>query len=196
MLRKFSILASFAAVLFVVGCGKEPAEDINSARSAVDSARATDAQTYASEEFNDLEASLNAALAEVNTQNEKFLKNYDKAKGMLASVTENAAQVESIAKESKAAAKSAAEEMRSLAVTAIDNAKAAVGKAPVGKGTRADIELFWSDISDIELSLAEVRMSISNEDFFGASSKAKVIRDRADALVEEINAALEKYPNR
>ena len=115
---------------------------------------------------------LNAAQAEVETQNQKFalMRNYDKAKQAFVDVKAQADKVRTQAIANKEAAKQEANTRLQEASAAIAAAREALTKAPKTKDTRADIQLFTSDIDGLDASISEVNTMISSEDYKGAAA--------------------------
>jgi hypothetical protein len=93
--RGFMRIAKFIAVLvlvtaFMIGCSKEPTQEISDAKAAVDAVMADGAMEYAPEDAKKLNDALVAAIDEVKFQQGKFFKNFDNAKKMLLKVKTDA----------------------------------------------------------------------------------------------------------
>jgi predicted small lipoprotein YifL len=84
MKRILVVLASLALVASLTACAKAPTEEINATKASVDAAVAEGAQQYTPEDYKMVTDGLAAANAEIKVQEEKFFKNFDKAKQMLA----------------------------------------------------------------------------------------------------------------
>lgn len=178
----------------IVGCAKPPTEQIDLAKAAVASAQRAEAEKYAPQEFSTLQDSLNAALAAVDKQKARFalFRNYDQARALALNVIDRGPSVEDKARENKAKIKRETESLIAEAQAAIDSARSVLGTAPVGKGTKADIEQFTADLSALQASLSEAGSAVSREDFSGATARAQTIRSRANSLKDEIQTAIEK----
>src|SRR5262245_11085607 len=110
MNRRLHVIAVVALLgLVAVACGKAPQEDVDAAKAEIDKARQAKADTWAPNEFQSAEQSMAAAEAEIQTQNAKWMKNYDKAKELLARAKEDAAKATSAAATNEAQAKTDAE---------------------------------------------------------------------------------------
>jgi uncharacterized protein (DUF3084 family) len=180
------------AILFSVGCAKKPDQDISAAKSAVDALTAEGADKYAGEEMKMINDDLNAAMDEVKTQDSKVMKNYDKAKGMLAKVTADAEALKTKLPMKKEEAKNNALTSEADAKTAVNEAKALLAKAPKGKGSRADIEALKADVKGLEESLAEVSSAVEKEDYSAAIEKANSIKEKSADVSSQIQQAMEK----
>ncbi len=53
-----------------------------------------------------------------------------------------------------------------------------------------------ADLAGIETAIADVDAAMTAEDYFGAKDKAVVIKEKAAAIVEQINAAIAKVKGR
>ena len=191
------LLASSLLVLAVVfaGCAKPPEQEMKDAQAALDETRTTaQADKWASTEYQAAKTSLDNANAEVEAQNQRFalMRNYDKAKEMFSQAKADADKAKQAAIANKEAAKNEANQKLQEATTAIQSARDALSKAPVTKDTRADIQLFTSDLDGLDQSLGEVRNMISSEDYKGASSKAAVISQQASDIATKLTDAASK----
>lgn len=188
---KYVLFALFAVVL-LAGCSKQPAQEINDAKAAIDAVTAEGAEKYAREDVKMLNDSLTAALDEVKLQDGKFLKNYDAAKDMLVKVKSDAEtlKVELPARKEKAMNDALAAQQE--AKTAVDDAKALLQKAPKGKGSRADIEALKADVTGLEGSLSEVQTLVETEEYFDAMEKAASVKAKAQEVSVQITQAMEK----
>lgn len=115
------VVLGIIVMTFLAGCGKQPAEEINATKSAVDAVVAEGGK-YAPEETKKLNDDLTTAMKEVKSQDSKPFKNYSKAKEMLAKVKSDAETLKS-----GLAAKK--EQAKQNAFAAQDAAKVAVGEA-------------------------------------------------------------------
>jgi len=186
------VLVFVMAGLLLVGCGKQPAEEINAAKSAVDAVITEGAEKFAPEDAKKLNDDLTAALDEVKIQDSKTMKNYSKAQEMLAKVKADAEALRTNLPMKKEEAKNNALAAQEAAKTAIEEAKKLLAKAPKGKGSIADIEAMKADVKGLEDSLLEVQASVDSEDYAAASEKAKGIQEKAAEVSSQITQAMEK----
>lgn len=192
MKRIAYLMIALSLMVALSGCAKKPEQEIKEAREAVDAVVALGGERYAAEELRQLTDSLNAAMNEVNTQDAKFIKNYDKAKEMLSKVNAGAEKL-------KAEIPVRKEKARNDALAALETAKASVGeakallsKAPGGKGSRADIEALRADVSGLEASLEDVNGLIAAEDYLSAIDKSNAINEKALEVKTQVTQAIEK----
>ncbi len=194
-LMKISVLG-FLVVFLFTSCAKQPTQQIDEAKAAIDAVVKAGGDIYAKDELKKLNDDFNVAMDEVNAQSKKLFKKYGKAKEMLAEVKADADSVAQLIPARKEEAKNNAIAAHDEAKAAFEAAKAILDKAPKGKGTKADIEAMKSDLAGLEAQLAEVQAAIDREDYFGARDKAVSIKEKANAISEQVNAAIEKVRGR
>lgn len=188
---KFLVLGIFVVSLFS-SCAKQPTQAIDAAKAAIEAATKEGATVYAADELKKLNDDLQAAMDEVSTQGKKFLKKFGTAKEMLTKVQADADALKATIPAKIEAAKSAAVQAQTEAKAALDEAKALLEKAPMGKGTKADIMAMKADLAGLETSYAEIQTAIDGADYFGASSKAATIKEKATVISDQVKAAIEK----
>jgi len=187
---KLLVLGVFA-VFLLASCSK-PQQALDEAKAAVEAAKNDGADIYAAEESKKLNDDLTAAMDEVETQGKKFFKKYGTSKDMLAKVKTEAEVLKASLPERKEQAKNEALAMMEEAKVALDEAKSLLEKAPRGKGTKADIEAFTSDLKGLEDSLIEVQGAIDGGNYLDASDSAKTINEKATSISDQIKLAIEK----
>ena len=178
--------------LVLVGCSSPPAQETQAAKAAVDAVVADGGEKFAPAETKAATDSLNAAMEEVKTQDGKFFKNYDKAKEMLAKAKTDAETLKTGLAAKKEQAKNEATANLTAASDAVKAAKAALTKAPKGKGAAADIEAMKGDVQGLEAALAQVQPLIDGQDYAAARDKAAGIKSKADEVSAAVTAAMEK----
>lgn len=193
MKRTLKLIALGLIVLaFAAGCAKQPTEDINAAKAAMDAVVADGGEKYAPEETKMLGDAMTAAMDEIKTQDAKFFKSYTKAKEMLTKVKADAEALKGTLAQKKEEAKQKAMTSQADAKTALDEAKKMLAKAPKGKGSRADVEAMKADLKGLEDSMAEVQTLIDSEDYLAAAGKADAVKEKAMGLSEQVKAAMAK----
>lgn len=193
MKKSTSIFLVFVMASFLlIGCGKQPTEDINASKAAVDAVIAEGAEKYAPEDAKMLNDELTAALDEIKIQDGKMMKNYSKGQEMLAKVKADAEALKTSLPMKKEEAKNNALAAQEATKTAIEDAKKLLAKAPKGKGSRADIEAMKADVRGLEDSLAEVQAAIDAEDYAAATEKAESIKEKAIEVSSQVTQAMEK----
>jgi predicted SnoaL-like aldol condensation-catalyzing enzyme len=190
-LMKHLALALMVAILFT-SCAKQPTQELNNAKAAIDAVVAEKGDVYAPDELKKLNDDLQATNDEITAQSKKFFKKYGKAKEMLVKLVADADAVKVLIPARIEEAKNNALTAQNEAKAAVDEAKALLAKAPKGKGTKADIEAMKADLTAAETALAEIQTAIDAQDYFGAKDKAVSIKDKAAAISEQVKQAIEK----
>ena len=186
------LLVALALSVFLIGCAKKPETEINNTKAALDAVIQEGAEKYAKEEAKLLNDDLTAAMDEIKVQDEKFFKNYDKAKEMLASVQTKATSLKAEIPARKEKAKTDAQAALDAAKTAVADANALLAKAPRGKGSMADIEALKADAAGLGTAITEAETLMTSEEYFAAADKANGIKEKAAEVAGQISAALEK----
>lgn len=184
-------------MLFILaGCAKQPTMEMDEAQKAVEGAKAAGSERYLPEDTKKVSDGLTAALDEVKAQDEKFalFRNYEKAKQMLAQVKVDGEKLKADTIAKKEEAKKNAIAGQEAAKAAIEEAKALLAKAPMGKGAKADIEAMKGDIKGLEDSLPELQQLIDKEDYLTAIDKARVIKEKADGVSSQVKAFPPLFP--
>ena len=182
-------------VMFIlVGCAKQPTEDMNAAQKALEDLKAAGGEKYIPEESKKVADTLAAAQEEIKTQDGKFFltRNYDKAKQMLAQVMTDTEKVKADIAAKKEEAKKNALAAQQAAMASLKEATALLAKAPMGKGARADIEALKGDLKGLEDGLPELQQLMDQEDYLAVIDKAKAIQEKADAVSNQVKEAMQK----
>jgi len=185
------LLLGLMAVALLAGCAKQPTQDIEAAKVAVD-AVAADVDKFAPEEGKAIKDNLQVAMDEIKAQDSKTFKNYDKAKEMLVKVKSDADALKAAIPQKKEAAKNNAIAAQDAAKAAAEETTKLLAKAPKGKGSKADIEAMKADLKGVEESLAEVQKLIESENYSEAVNKANAAKEKADGITEQVKQAQEK----
>ena len=192
-MKRLSILTLAAVVMvLVVGCAKPPQEEISATQAEMDKARQAQAETWAANELRAADEAMNAAQTEINAQNEKWIKNYDKAKELLAKAREDAAKAAEAAVAGKEQAKKDAEATLAAADTAVQTAEAALKVAPMTKDSKADLELFKNDLVTLRSTLDAAKASFGSEDYKKALESATSVKDQATSIATQLEEAKAK----
>jgi ribose 1,5-bisphosphokinase PhnN len=182
------------ALVMVIGCAKAPQQEVDAAKAALDAAKAAEADRYLPAEFNAVQDSLNAALAEIEKQNSKFAltRNYNRAKALLASVVTLANQAKDQVGPKKEEVKAQATQLSTDLQAALDEAKKLLKKAPRGKEGREALEAMTNELTTVENSMADVTTLMNNGDFLSAKDKLAAGLEKVKSIIDELKAAIEK----
>lgn len=187
-------LIALSLMVLLAGCAKEPSEQINAAKAALDNAKAIEADRYVSEEYSALQDSLNAALAMVEEQNSKFAltRNYDKAQKALEDVVTMADQTRQNAVTRKDETRTEVQQTLAEVKAALQESKELIAEAPKGKEGRAALAEIQNELTVVESSMNEVTVLINNGDYLTAQDKANAGLAKVQSLNEELKEAIAK----
>ena len=192
-MKKISaVLVGLVMVSTLAACGKQPVEEINASKAAVEAAAGEGAAKYVADDYKKVNDELSAALAEVKVQDEKWFKNYDKAKQLLATAKADAEALKAKTVAEKERLKNQAIADLAAAQASVADAKTQVGSAPRGKGTAADIEAMKADVAGLEAALAEIQPLIDSGEYVAASEKAAAINGKSAEIAAEVAAVKAK----
>ena len=193
MSRRNSIVATVALVFVAaVACAKAPQEDISAAQADLDKAREAQAETWAPNEYQAADSAWKAANDEIQAQNAKWMKNYDKAKELLTKTKEEAAKAAQAAAANKEQARTDSEAAITAADTSLTAAEAGLKVAPVTKDSRADLALFKSDVENLRGTLEQARQAFTSEDYKRALESANSVKDKATSIADQLEQARQK----
>lgn len=193
MKNVLKVLALIMVTVFLlIGCAKQPTEEINAAQASIAAAVADGAEKFAAEDTKKLKDSMQAAQDEIKVQDGKTFKNYDKAKELLSKVKADAEALKAGLAAKKEEAKKNAAVAEEAAKASVKEAQALLTKAPKGKGSKADIEALKADLKGLEDSLAEIKTANESEDYNVAIDKSNAVKDKAAAISKEIEKAMKK----
>jgi hypothetical protein len=179
-------------VVAAVGCAKAPQDEIDAAQAELDRARQANAETWAPAEYSAADEAMNAARQEIAAQDAKLMKNFDRAKELLAKAKEEGAKAAEAAVANKEQTRKDAEAAIGAADTSLQAAEAALKVAPVTKDSKADLALYRTDIETLRLSIDEARQAFTAEDYKKALESATSVKDRATKIADDLEAAKKK----
>jgi hypothetical protein len=193
MKMRHVLVAVLSAWVLAAGCAQPPADQINAAEQAVKDAQQSGAATYAANDYAKVEGLLTAMKQEVADQDAKFalLRDYGKAEQLAATTKAEAERVKADATKKMEEAKFAATQAQHGAEAAVQSTLELVSRAPAGKD-RAALESIKTDAQALKASLNDVQLMLDKSDYLAAQTKAKAIREKAEAVSHEIQTALAK----
>jgi len=193
MMKLSRLLVLAVVVMFIfVGCAKEPTQEISDAKAALEAVINEGANTYTPDEIKALNDQFATAVEEANAKSGKLFASNSAAIEKLVKIKTDAEALKAVIPVKKDEAKNAALAAQTEVQTALEEAKTLLASAPKGKGTQADIAAFTADLQAIEDSVPELQKAIDSEDYFGASEKAKSIKEKSVSISDQIKQAIEK----
>lgn len=187
-------LMALVVVILVSGCSKSPEQEMQAATAAIEAAKTAEAELYAQDAYAIAQDTLNAAIAAKGEQDGKFglFRSYGKSKNLFL-------RAQALAEEATVAANTEKENYRAEVATLMDKAQrhlasadSALAKAPVGKGSKADIELIKGDLAAAKTAFEDARRENEAGRFVTAKAKLEMVIQRSQAISTEIAAASRK----
>ncbi|MCX6641586.1 MAG: hypothetical protein NTW14_14060 [bacterium] len=195
MSKRLSVIVLAAFVLITLaGCSKPPEMEMQAANAAFDAARTAEAEQYVADSYRAAMDSLNAANAMKQEQDAKFalFRSYGKSKALFVKAEAMAKQVGIDAAAEKERVKAQVTELMAQVRTALDAAKTAIDKAPKGKGSKADIEMFKNDHAAAEAGYTDAMNDFNAGKYLVAKSKLEAVNEKAKKIEEDIALATAK----
>jgi len=191
-MSRIAVVLSILMLVVFTGCSKVPEIEMQATQTAINAARTAEAELYAPEAFQTAVDTMNAAMAAKQEQDSKFklFRSYNDSKELLVRAKVLADQAASMAAAEKARIIAEVTDLIASAQMAVDNANAALAAAPVGKGSRAEIELMKSDLSFAATALGEARADFDAGMYEAARTRAQAAIDKANTVTGEIEAAI------
>jgi hypothetical protein len=193
-MKKVFLLAVIAIALVVMaGCSKPPEAEMAAAQSALNNAKAAEAEQYAPQAFRMLSDSLNGATAKKTEQDGKFalFRSYGESKAMFERVAGMSADVISQANAEKERVKQEVAGMMTEIKGMLDSAMALLDKAPKGKDNKAELELIKNDLTNLGSEYTVAEGDFNGGKYLVARTKFESIKSRAANITAEICKAYE-----
>ena len=185
-------LATVAMVAFLSSCGKVPQVEIDATNAAIEAAKTAEATVYVPAEFAAVQDSMNAILADIETQKSKLFKKFGPAKEKLAATLTLANQVAANAAVKKDAVKAEVTTLLTDIKTVIEENKTLITKAPRGKEGAAVLEQIKAEMTTIEGSVVEAQDLFDKGAYMDALNKVKAAQERAAGINAELKEAIAK----
>ena len=185
-------LATVVMVALLTSCGKVPQVEIDAANAAIEAAQTAEATVYVPAEFVAVQDSMNAILADIETQKSKLFKKFGPAKEKLAATLTLANQVAANAAVKKDAVKAEVTTLLTDIKTVIEENKTLITKAPRGKEGAAVLEQIKAEMTTIEGSVVEAQDLFDNGSYMDALNKIKAAQERAAGINTELKEAIAK----
>ena len=182
-----------APLLFLAGCAEPPKAEADAASAALQTAKTAEAELYAGQAFQAARDTLHSGLAAAKAQDGKFalFRNYDAAKAKLLKATEMSSKAAADAAAEKERLKNELTAMQATLTAARAAADTALVKAPVGKGSKADLELLTTDLSAAHAAYDAAVAEFTQAKYLSARTKMQTVQQRVNNIMNEITRASE-----
>jgi hypothetical protein len=180
------------ALLATAACSSEPTAELNAAQAALDQAKTAEADVYAPQQYQQLQAALGEIQAGIKAENEKFalFRDYDPLKQRAVEFRQTADATVQAAQAEKDRVRQEVEQALAEAESALTAAREALAKAPKGKGTKADLDALTADLDAVASALTTARQSVESGKYLEAKSQIESAKAQADSVAAEVAQAL------
>ena len=194
MKRSLRFMALPLLLVVVAGCSKAPEMEMANADKAVQAASGAQAAKYAAADWQTVQDTITAAKQEKAAQDGRFalFRSYGKSKALYEKAAALAATTKTHAEAEMARVRAETQQMLAMVKTELDSTTAMVNAAPMGKDTKAEIELMKQDLTALTQMMTEAQGAWGRNDFDTAKNKAQTVRDRANAMKTQVEAAMAK----
>jgi hypothetical protein len=182
-----------AALVLAAGCSKPPETEIQASRDALSAAREAQAAEYAPESLQSAEDALERLEAELKVQEERFalMRSYDTATSLANEAKTSAERAASDAASGKERMRVEVEQSLASARTTLDEVRALVANAPVGKGSTADIAALQSDLTGIEQQLTTAQSTFDSGNYIEARAQVQAAMQDVERVRSDVQAAMD-----
>jgi hypothetical protein len=191
MLKRIALFGLVFALLVLVSCAKAPEQEIQNANTAIETARASEAEDYAPDAFAIAMDTLTAAMAAKEEADGKFalFRSYSKSKELFIRAEALANEAQVTAQTEKERVRMEAEGLLTPAKALLDSADVALKKAPKGKGTKAEIELITQDLNATKAEYDGAKLDYDAGKYKAAKTKLEAVMQKTRSIMDEISKA-------
>ena len=186
------------SLLVLVGCGKGPEAERESARAALESARQAEAEIYAPGPYRAAVDTLASADRELAAQQKRFAmtRKFDRAKDLYVEAERLARRAEEAAAEGKESARTEAESLRAdlQAKTARmrELFESERGQSMLRSSrTGTAMENLRAESEEVEAALSELELSLQREAYRDALRVARSAHDQAESILADLEQAIQ-----
>lgn len=189
---KATTVVAILVALALAGCSKAPVVEENNALQMMSQAEQSQAAKYAASEWRIAQDTLQAALAERQNQDSRFalFRSYGKSKALFEKAAMLAQEAQQKSTEELARIRRETETTLAEARVALDSVAALLLTVPVGKDTRAEIELMKQDLAALQQQLSDAQADFQRGNYDAARGKAVATMDRAAGMKTTLDAAM------
>ncbi len=193
---RMRIFVLFISILIftglIIGCGSVPQEKVDEAKAALEAAKNAEADRYVPDRYNAAKSALDGAMAEVNKQDSKLMfKSFDDAVKMLDNSINLSKQAQQAAADRKEEVRQELPLLMEQLEDAIKQVKTLMRRAPRSKESLMALQSIQNDLDNLQNIPASANNAIQNGDYIGAYNSVKGGLDRANALINELNQAIQ-----
>jgi len=192
--KLFSGLIATVLVGFLfVSCSKIPQLEIDTANAAIEEAKSAGAEMYVHDSYVILVDSMKSVMENIEAQKSKIFKNYKVEKVNLVNITTLAQEVKQQAIDKKEQLKQEILTTISEVNTLIATNRELLKQAPKGKEGASALVIIGEELNEIEVLLNLVNKMMEQEEYLGSMDKAKIAKEKATAINQELQTVISKY---
>jgi len=195
MFKQFKTRLILPIAITILGCAEPPTQEVIVTRAALDGASKAEANIYADKSFQTAQDTLNAALKEIAQQEEKWFKNYDRAKSSLNTARELAQKASTDSETNKATIRKETLTTINKVEMALSELQTSLSNAPRGKGADEDLDRIGSIIEMISTTLTGAQNDLNAGHLKTAQEKAYVADKQMAQIHDTVTNALHKIEN-
>ena len=150
-----SLCIALGLAFAVAGCAQPPEEELKAAQTAVDQAKAAEADVYAPDTYRSAVNANNEAISK------SAAKDYEGAKASAAQAKQLAERAASEARTNKSQITNEAQAIINRVAPGISDTRGSLGSTPRGKGADDDLDQLNADLSQAEADLSSARSSLN-----------------------------------
>ena len=176
----------------ILGCGSVPQAKVDEAKAALDAAKGAEADRYVPDRYNAAKSAFDGAMTEVNQQDSKLMfKSFDEAVKMLDNSIKLSKEAQQAAIDRKEAVRQELPLLMEQFEDALKQVKTLMRRAPRSKESLMALQSIQNDLDNLETIPASANNAMQNGDYIGAYNSIKGGMDRANALIDELNRAIQ-----
>ncbi|MEQ9221346.1 MAG: hypothetical protein RLO17_25050 [Cyclobacteriaceae bacterium] len=178
--------------ILLSSCGPVPQKEIDAAQAAIDSAKTTGADIYASDSFVALQDSLEVILEQIQEEKSDFFANYDSLTIQLNYISQQADELSSQTATKKLEIgnqiQSTMAEVRNL----ISANKQIMLEVPQGKEATETLQNIQQALNSVESAVAETDSLVSTGQLIPGLDKAMIAKEKVTTINSELQTMVDK----
>ena len=187
------IMTAAAFAMILAGCAKVPQTEVDAVKTALEAAKAADAQTYAPESFNAAMDAVTALDNELKAQEQlgAVKRKYDKSLTLASDAKAAAEKAAGDAEKAKEAMKAEVADLINIVNALIPQAKERVAKAAKVKGIKLDSSALAAQLETGLAAVTEAGADLNAGKLAEAKAKVTAVQEQLAAGEEIVKAALD-----
>ena len=181
------------ALLMTTGCSKLPQEKLDAANAAIEEAKSAGAEIYIPESYFALQDSMKSAMATIEAEKSKFIKDFSDAEAKLQAIELQAGEVKTRTETRKEELKNEIQSTLEQAIVLIEANRQLVLEAPRGKEGTSVLMSIGNELNTIEENVHEAQSMLEQGEYLTTLNKAVGARDQAQELNRELGEVINKY---